>query len=108
MPLGLAEGVLDLGVDAGGRALVGSPRAGHLQLIEIPVDRERVLAQPRIGCLREGQGDLPRLPLDVRILPRDRLGILPASARPSTPISADTGARIFPATYGSARVANSG
>ena len=53
------------------------PIARDLQRVEVPVDGHGVPAEPGVWPLGERQLDLPGLPSDIGVLPRDRLGDLP-------------------------------
>ena len=74
---GLRERRLDVGVEPLGLHVAGRPRLGDLERVEIAVDGAGVVAEPRIGALREHEIDRAGLPGDLGVLPRDRLGALP-------------------------------
>ena len=72
--LGLPEGLADLGAEACRGHGPGRPGRRHGVLGgDLAVDRGGVRPQTGLGPLREREIDRPRLPRDVRVLPRDRL-----------------------------------
>jgi hypothetical protein len=77
--LGLPEGRSDRGLDPGRVPPPGGPGPCGLDLevLEVPVHRIGVPAKARLRALGEGELDGPRLPPNLRVLPRDRVGTLP-------------------------------
>ena len=72
---GLRERDLDVGIEAFGVTSLIGPSAGHvvLEQLEVAVHGGGILAEPGGRALREREGDLPRLPDDVGVLPGDRV-----------------------------------
>ena len=73
------------GAHALARPTPGFPQSVDVVALEVPVDGACVRAQARVGGLGERQRDLPRLPLDLGVLPGDRLGHLPLTGQTVLP-----------------------